>query len=199
MSDITRVSPGSPEHGMLGRAITAYRGDLESARTTIALEFAAISDEERAKGRGAVRCKGGGWAIARVRVTGEKERRYGCPDAVVTFDRWHWDRLGDRSRFAALHHELYKLVLDRDSGGVIKYDKCLRPKLKLRPYDVQVGWFRDVAECHGDDAVEVIQARQLIENPDNAQAFFGFMANSLVSFDTEADPNQTTALAGSSA
>jgi hypothetical protein len=43
-------------------------------------------------------------------------------------------------------------------------DDLGRPKLEIRPHDFQIGGFRSIAVRHGDNALEVIQVRQMVKD-----------------------------------
>lgn len=176
MADYKKAKPGSPEDALLQDVVKRYHPDLDSHGVTVALEFAGISNDAKAKGKHAVMLHGYP-CIAVVRRTNERERRYGSPDAIITYDAELWDQHTADEREAVLDHECQHLEIVKDESGLAKLDNQMRPRLKLRPHDVQIGWFRAVAERHGRHSAEVQQAKSLVREPRNAQAFFRFMTN----------------------
>lgn len=174
MADYKKAKPGSPEDALLQDVLRRYHPDLDSHGVTVSLEFAGISNDAKAKGKHAVMLHGYP-CLAVIRRTNERERRYGSPDAVITYDAEAWDQHTADEREAVLDHECQHLEIVKDESGLAKLDGQMRPKLKLRPHDVQVGWFRAVAERHGRHSAEIIQAKHLVHEPRNAQAFFRFM------------------------
>lgn len=96
---------------------------------------------------------------AYVRITSQRERAVGGPDAVITVDEWDWDQGSKRWREAVIAHELEHLEVNEN--GV----------LKLKPHDFEVGWFANIAAEFGEDSVERIQARKLLAD-EIGQLFF---------------------------
>ena len=110
-------------------------------------------------------------AAACIKVQKLDHRALGLGDALMTIDAAWWTKEGrtDGQRMALLDHELNHLEVVLDDAGTV-VDTSKRPKLSLRKHDVQFGWFRDVAMRNGEDAVEVMQAKALIEG--DAQTFW---------------------------
>lgn len=175
-AEVVKARSGGPEDTQLREVQVAYHPELDSHGVRVGLEFASVSDESRAKGRGAVRLHGRN-CHAVVRITNERERRYGAPDAVVTFDRHSWDANGADWRDAVLDHELTHLEIATAPDGTAKLDRQLRPKLKMRLHDVEVGWFREVAARHGLASEEVRQVRSMLAAEVNTQSLFSFMTD----------------------
>ena len=96
---------------------------------------------------------------AYVRITSQRERAVGGPDAVITVDEWDWDQGSKRWREAVIAHELEHLEVNEN--GV----------LKIKPHDFEVGWFGKIAAEFGEDSVERIQARKLLAD-EIGQLFF---------------------------
>lgn len=47
------------------------------------------------------------------------------------------------------------------------------PGLKMRRHDFQVGWFHEIAERHGKESIELMQAQQLFD--ERGQLYFAFI------------------------
>jgi Putative phage metallopeptidase len=105
-------------------------------------------------------------ALGITRKLGAKDRALGRGDAEVALDHFWWtETASDEMRRALLDHELHhvSVVIGKQSGLAVREEDG-RPKIKLRKHDVDVGWFRIVAERHGEHSMERIQARQLMES-----------------------------------
>ncbi len=117
----------------------------------------------------------GGYAAAAViRVVGIKERTKGAADVEITFDEAGYLRMNDAEKDALIDHELYHIALkiDRKTGRVA-LDCRGRPKVGMRKHDVNFGWFREIAERHGEASGEVQQANKMFLS--YRQSFFAFI------------------------
>lgn len=106
-------------------------------------------------------------AHAYARIVPYKERRHSrpphkeVPDAEIMVDRATWDSCTDKERAALLDHEAAHLLPAIDKQGNLKTDRLGRPRLVMRPHDVEIGHFYDVAERHGEHSFEVRQCREM--------------------------------------
>lgn len=111
--------------------------------------------------------------IATIKVNNLKTRALGQGDAVITIDADIWEPLTRPQKLAILHHEIYHLVVkkikhdpeatDPAKKWTCERDSRGRPKLTCKHHDWEIGGFKEVAEMHGDDAAEVIQASAIAE------------------------------------
>lgn len=104
-------------------------------------------------------CKCAGLA----KIVNLRDRALGMPDVLVLVDGDRWPKWDEARRRALIDHELYHFEIQRDREGNAKADDLGRPKIKIRPHDFEVGWFRDVAERHGAASFEVEQASVLAD------------------------------------
>lgn len=146
--------------------ITEHYPELAEAGVTIEYHF-ATSDSGPALKLHAWPCK------AIVKIIGLQDRVAGRADAQITIDSAVWEEMEDRPRRALLHHEIHHLLTSKEDDGAFKTDSHGRPKLKMRPHDVEVGWFAHIAELYKEDSPEVEGARLLMENWQ--QTFFPWM------------------------
>jgi len=112
-------------------------------------------------------------AVAVARVVGLRDRAAGLPDAQIIIDRATWASLTAPQQIAVLDHELYHFELVYDNKGNLKYDSHARPKLRIRKHDWEFGWFNEIVQRHGADAIERMQAKQLVDA--TGQLYFDFM------------------------
>lgn len=117
-----------------------------------------------------------GWPCnATVKIVGGIERMKGAADIEIKIDAEKYEELTDDERRALLDHELYHVQpIPDDALGGYKKDAYGRPRIKMRPHDVQVGWFKEIAERHGSASMERKQARQLFD--DYGQGFWPFLS-----------------------
>lgn len=139
----------------------------------------------------ALKCHG--WpANAVVRIVGPVERAKGAGDAEIRIDADIWESLTEAEQAALVDHELYHVmpVLD-DASGEWKRDAYDRPKLKMRPHDMQVGWFTEIANRHGESSMERKQAREIFAK--DGQAFFPFLMEPQPEFKVVQAPSKKAA------
>jgi hypothetical protein len=112
-------------------------------------------------------------ALAVVKVNGLKERAAGLADALLVVDRYSYSGLTQAQMDAMLDHELYHLepVID-DKTEIPKLDSLGRLKLAIRKHDRQFGWFDEIAQRHGEDSIEVMQATHMLTEA--RQLYFNF-------------------------
>lgn len=112
-------------------------------------------------------------AAAVVRITSLRERALNMPDAVIVVDRASWQSINHMQHCALIDHELTHLTRFLDSETQQPtWDALGRPRLKMRRHDHQLGWFDEVAARHGENSVEVRQARDLVQS--TYQLYFEF-------------------------
>jgi Ftsk gamma domain/Putative phage metallopeptidase len=121
-------------------------------------------------------------AAAVVSITPLKGRALGTADAVIVVDRATWIDLKAPQRDALIDHELNHLYWDVDNEGRPKSDGLGRPKLGMRRHDLQIGFFTDILERHGDASFEARQARNMLVVV--SQARFDFDGTSSVNRET---------------
>lgn len=121
-----------------------------------------------------------GWPCnATVKIVGAVERMKGAADIEIKIDAEKYEELEEDERRALLDHELYHVLpIPDDKLGGYKRDAYGRPRIKMRPHDVQIGWFEEIAKRHGAASMERKQARQMFDA--HGQAFWPFL--------TEAQP-----------
>jgi hypothetical protein len=127
---------------LIRRLRAANHRDLDEASVMITVLMATNSD--------APALTSAGWpAQALIKIVSLKDRVAGMDDAVMYIDAENWDKLNKMQQEALVDHELLHLDVRRDKEGVIRYDDCGRPKLKMRPHDWQFGGFNTIARRHG--------------------------------------------------
>ncbi len=113
--------------------------------------------------------------LAKVSVIPQRWRAHGCADAEIQVCAQAWEERSDseRRQLALLDHELEHLDLALDQKGRVQWDRRGRPCLDTRGHDAEFGWLARVAYRWGDDAVEVEQARDLLDA--YGRTFFPFL------------------------
>lgn len=121
-------------------------------------------------------------AQAVVRIVPIRDRALGMADANIVIDRSTWMTLSQRQRDALIDHELTHLTrsLDKETGHPL-FDALDRPKLAMRRHDMQIGFFTEVLERHGDASYEARATRQMFEVVSQLHFDFGPKAHRPVS------------------
>lgn len=144
---------------VVDRMMAKYHGQLLEAGTRIDVLMAENPDGA------AVKCHGIS-CYAKVRVVSYKDRVKGCGDAEIIIDGQEWATMSSPRRDALIDHELEHLEL---TG---KRDDLDRPKLTILLHDIDVGWFKTIADRHGEASEERRQALRMVD--ELGQQFFGF-------------------------
>lgn len=137
---------------------------LAAAKAKIDYVFAyADTDEEGRKLNDAL-TKNGVRAIGLTRKIPLKDRALGRGDAEISIDGDWWNGATAEQQAALLDHELHHVSIKSDKSGNIQFDDLGRPQIKLRKHDVEIGWFKVIAERHGAASLERIQAKSIMDN-----------------------------------
>jgi len=116
----------------------------------------AFSDEENEP---ALKCDG--FPVqAIVSVIPLKQRVDKRADAEIVIDKAKWEEFDEPKRLALLDHCIEHIEIHTDENGIVKTDDIGRPKLRLKTCDFRLQGFRSIARRHGENAPEVIAARQ---------------------------------------
>jgi len=103
-------------------------------------------------------------ALGLSRIIKLKDRAKGQGDAEILIDHDWWEETASEDeQDALLDHELTHLQLAKTAGGKFKFDDLMRPVLKMKKHDAEIGWFIDVAKRHGNASIERKQARSIME------------------------------------
>jgi Putative phage metallopeptidase len=149
-------------YAMLDEILRTYHPELEMGNSgewpTIAIMMAVNEDPDEAP----LKINGDPCA-AIISVVSYKQRVDNRRDAELLIDAKIWNDLNEAQRRALLDHEATHLQVQFDKDGIIKTDDCGRPKLKMRLHDWTCTGFRSVAKRHGENALEVIQARAFVK------------------------------------
>lgn len=137
-------------------------GDGDFVRLCLFMAYGGEGDEAPVKLHGYP-------CAAAISVIAYKQRVDKRADAEIIIDAAWWDNATEPQQRALLDHEITHLEIERDKDGCLKTDDAGRPKLKLKLHDWQLGGFRSIAARYGDDAPEVVMARDF-------QAKFGEVA-----------------------
>lgn len=146
---------------------------LKNAGVTVSVLTAEAGVDEAGNRKGPAMKTRGHAVEAKIRIVGIRDRVKDVADAelIIDFDRWPLRSMAQR--VALIDHEFTHLDLVHDDGGRVKRDDHGRPKMRIRPHDVEIGWFVEVAERHGRDSIEVEQAQAIVER--ERQTVFAFL------------------------
>lgn len=139
------------------RLIDQYHPDLAEAEVTYEILFGyGTRDEETGEMRTYALQSKGYPAMGRLEISSQKDRVKGMADMTILLDGDRWKDLTDAQQDALLDHELQHAEVRRDEDGQILLDDCLRPKLKVRPHDFEIGGFVAIVERHKEQALEIV-------------------------------------------
>jgi hypothetical protein len=142
-----------PEHEPLAR--------LE---VKVDLVFAFADTDDKGRQLNDALTKNGLKALGVTRKLPLKDRAMGRGDAEISLDGDWWTIATQEEQEALLDHELYHLSIKCDSTGHPKYDDLSRPLIEIRKHDVEFGWFKAVANRHGEFSQERQQAKRIMDN-----------------------------------
>ncbi len=135
----------------------------------IDLVFAFGDQDDKGRVLNDALSKNGIRALGICRAIPLKDRVLGRGDAEISLDGDWWGGATESEQEALLDHELHHVSVQADKAGNVQFDDIGRPKIKLRKHDVEIGWFKCVAERNGISSQEQIQAKAIM---DQAGQFF---------------------------
>jgi len=129
--------------------------ELKEAKVNIDMEF--VEGEE-----GAPAVKEGGYdTFGKVKIFNEADRKGGSPDARMLIDKTVWEQANADQREGIVDHLLQRLEVRKTEKGEIIRDSTGRPKMNRRKYDIRLAGFSVVAERNGENAPEVMAAKDI--------------------------------------
>lgn len=150
---------------------------LKELKVKIDFVFARCDRDDRGNPINDALTKNGIRALGITRKIPLKDRALGRGDAEIALDGDWWEKASPNEQEALLDHELHHVAVKADKAGNVQYDDLGRPQIQLRKHDVEIGWFKCVAERHGLDSQERIQAKRIMY--DMGQAFWPELAPSV--------------------
>jgi len=140
-----------------------YHGDMVEVEAQFEVMFAYGPKDKEGQTTGpAIKVRGFA-CYASVRLFPLRDRAAGRPDFEMLLDGDHYDEWSAKFRRAIFDHELYHVEPLKSKEGVWRTDDVGRPVMRLRPHDIEHGWFSAVAGRHGAASVERIQAAALLD------------------------------------
>jgi hypothetical protein len=112
-------------------------------------------------------------ALGTCRKTNSEERAAGRGDAVVMLDADWWEEADEAAQRALLDHQLFHIDVCHDEDGIVIKDKGGRPRLRMRKHDVELGFFKLVAERNGVHSQECKLAKIIMDH--SGQAYWPYM------------------------
>ena len=125
--------------------------------------FAYADTDEKGRILNDALTKGGLKALGITRKISLKDRALGRGDAEIALDGDWWKLANEEQQIALLDHELHHISVKADKNGNVQYDDLGRPQIKLRKHDIEFGWFKCIAERHGEFSQERIQAKAIMD------------------------------------
>lgn len=138
--------------------------------------FALADRDEDGKMKGPAIVRKGFRVYGQAKIVTLKDRALGHGDAEILLDGDWWDEDStEEQQRALLDHELHHIAAKKVKGQYV-YDDLGRPLLRLRNHDVEVGWFKLIAERHGEHSLEQRQAKMIMDG--SGQYFWPLLAQS---------------------
>jgi hypothetical protein len=152
-------------HELAQQLINKYEDHrlLLAVEIKLDLVFAFADTDDKGRPLNDALTKNGIKALGITRAVPLKDRALGRGDAEIALDGDWWKTASGDEQAALLDHELHHISLKTDKNGNIKYDDLNRPLIKLRKHDVEVGWFKVIAERHGSASQERKQAKAIMD------------------------------------
>lgn len=164
-----QAAPARVEEVVL-HAMREYHPELVEYGVTVRVLLAHAPRDDNGEPKGPAIRHHGYPARARIKVNSLQDRVEGKADATLVIDGDNYDDWPDAEMLALADHELRHLELvtkpDEHDNPVVQLDDANRPKLKIRPHDIEVGAFVDVIHRHREHAVEaqtIREAQKLIQ------------------------------------
>jgi len=104
--------------------------------------------------------KNGRKALGIARKIPLKDRALGRGDVEVALDAPWWEEATVKQKAALLDHELHHFEPKQKDGAFV-FDDLGRPIIQMRKHDFEFGWFKIIAERHGGNSPECIEARKI--------------------------------------
>lgn len=158
---------------IVDRVMKAHHPELASHGVKVSCLFAHAARDKAGMPKGPAVKLGGYSCAAVVSITPHKRRVLGVADAVITLDGDNWEDWSDERREALIDHELTHLVIAKDKAGAARLDDSLRPKLKMRLHDWQLGGFAEIVVRHGEESFDLLTLRDVIDH--HGQILMPFM------------------------
>jgi hypothetical protein len=136
---------------------------LEAVEIKLDLVFAFADTDEKGRPLNDALTKNGIKALGITRAVPLKDRALDRGDAEIALDGDWWKTASGDEQAALLDHELHHISLKTDKNGNIKYDDLNRPLIKLRKHEIEIGWFKCIAERHGSASQERQQAKKIMD------------------------------------
>lgn len=131
-----------------------YHKDLHVTGATVQVLFYHGGDIAPLTHRG-VTC------FACIELVPLKYRTLGLLDATIIIDWEQWKTMDELRQIALVDHELYHLQIKKLKDGSNATDDLGRPKMFMRPHDIEIGWFVEIAKEHKEASIEVMQATSM--------------------------------------
>lgn len=174
----SRYEKGSKETlAIVKELVKEFHVDLDTQGVKIDVIMAFAPENDAGEKVGCAVRLHGYQANALTKVVNLMNRVMGRGDAEIILDGDTWDSLPEKHKRAVLDHQLHFLVVRRNHAGEVLVDTHGRPKLGMRKHDRQIGWFDAIAKRHGEDSVEVQQAKAIFDEA--GQVYFGFLQPTL--------------------
>lgn len=132
-------------------------------KVTVDFAFAYCDRDDKGNALNDALTKNGIKALGVTRKIPLKDRALGRADAEIVLDGDWWEKATADEQTALLDHDLHHIAVKTDKSGNIQYDDLGRAQIVLRKHDVEVGWFKVIAERHGEASQERIQAKAIMD------------------------------------
>jgi len=141
---------GDEAHDALAHALESYHPELHQVELTADVLFAVNAEGPPLK-------RDGYPVLIKAKKTSLKDRAAGRADVELLIDAERWGELSHEEKLAAIDEALERFKVARDDQGHPKSDDLGRPRLTVRPFDVELGFVLAACRRHKDH-VQALQA-----------------------------------------
>lgn len=142
MSRKTYAKSDKELNALIREVMGKHHPELKTAGVKVSTLLVEMDADDA---EGAVLKEGGAPTLGRIKIQNIPARVLGGGDALLEIDLHGFEELEPEQRIALVDHQLQHLELKLDKHGAVREDSAGRPMMRIRPHDIQIGFFSGVA------------------------------------------------------
>ncbi len=144
----------SSVHTAMLAVMKKYYPDLIEAGVTVCCMFTHAAVDKDGNPKGPALKHHGVPSAAIIKINSLKDRVQGKEDCTMEIDGDLWPDRPEKEKNGIFHHELQHVEVQKEEDGSTKLDDANRPKIKLRPHDMEFGIFYSTIDVYGSDCID---------------------------------------------